>query len=132
MNTNDIFRFRNFRVYKDVRIFRLELKNISKKMFPKEEQYCLTSQLWRALDSILFNIAEGAERHSDIDFSRFLNTSLTSLNEVVSCLDSALDDKYIKEDEYRYFFTMAESISRQLKSFISKVRKDNKRKGDYK
>ena len=132
MVTNDVFRFRNFRVYNDVREFRRELKEFSKKKFPKEEQYCLTSQLWRALDSILLNIAEGSGRYSDIDFSRFLNTSLTSLDEVVACLDAALDDKYINEGEHNYFFKKAESICKQLRSFTSKVRRDNQRKGDYK
>ncbi|PIR93496.1 hypothetical protein COT99_00300 [Candidatus Falkowbacteria bacterium CG10_big_fil_rev_8_21_14_0_10_43_10] len=43
------FRFRDFQVYKDARQFVKELKNLSKIKFPKEEQYCLTSQLWRAL-----------------------------------------------------------------------------------
>ena len=55
----EIFRFREFPVYKEAREFRKELKELSKKKFPKEEQFCLTSQLWRALDSILLNIAEG-------------------------------------------------------------------------
>ena len=49
------FRFREFKVYKDARIFSKELKQLSKK-FPKEELYCLTSQLWRALNSIILNI----------------------------------------------------------------------------
>jgi S23 ribosomal protein. len=121
---NDIFRFRQFPVYNDARQFRKELKDFSKKKFPKEEQFVLTSQLWRALDSILLNIAEGSDRYSDIDFGRFLNNSLTSLNEVVACLDCALDDGYITNDEHQYFFNKAENLARQLKAFSSKVRKE--------
>jgi len=64
---NTIFRFRNFPVYKDAKIFRKELKEIVKRKFPKEEQFCLTYQLWRALDSIILNIAEGSDRYSDVD-----------------------------------------------------------------
>ncbi len=75
--------------------FRGELKKLSKIKFPREEQFCLTSQLWRALDSIILNIAEGADRGTDKDFAHFLNISHTSLNEVVSCLDAALCDGYI-------------------------------------
>ena len=119
----DIFRFREFPVYKEARAFRAELKALSKKKFPKEEQFCLTSQMWRALDSILLNIAEGSDRYSDIDFSRFLNNALTSVNEIVACLDAAIDDEYINESEHVKFLNWGENIVRQLKAFSSKVRR---------
>ena len=121
----NIFRFRDFSVYKDSQKFRKELKEFSSKKFPKEEQFCLTSQLWRALDSVLLNIAEGSDRFTDRDFSRFLNTSLTSVNEVVACLDCALDDDYITKDEYDKYLVEAENLYKQLKAFASKVRKDS-------
>ena len=119
-----ILLFLDFPVYKDAREFRKNLKDISTKNFPKEEQYNLTSQLWRALDSIVLNIAEGSERYSDMDFSRFLNTSLASVNEVVACLDCALDDEYIDARTYQTYADAAEKLIRQLKAFSSKVRKD--------
>lgn len=119
----DIYRFREFPVYKEARAFRKELKILSKKNFPKEEQFCLTSQLWRALDSILLNIAEGSDRYSDVDFSRFLNNALTSVNEVIACLDVASDDEYISELEHDKYMKWGENIVRQLKAFASKVRR---------
>ena len=122
---SDIFRFREFPVYKDARQFRKDLKELSKNKFPKEEQYNLTSQLWRALDSVLLNIAEGSDRYSDIDFSRFLNNSLTSVNEAVACLDCALDDGYIVQEEHSKYLLRAENLIKQLKAFMSKVRKDS-------
>ena len=125
-NMNDIFRFRNFKVYKDARQLRKELRDLCKKKFPKEEQFCLTSQLWRAMDSVLLNIAEGSDRYSDIDFGRFLNNSSTSLDEVAACLDCAMDSGYITEDENKIFSAKAENILRQLKAFSAKVRKDNR------
>ena len=72
------FRFRQF-------------KELSGK-FPLEEKFSLTNQLWKALDSIILNIAEGADRGTDKDFAHFLNNAHTSLNEVVACIDLALDD----------------------------------------
>ncbi len=86
----------------------------------------MTNQLWRALDSILLNIAEGSDRYSDIDFSRFLNNALTSVNEVVACLDAALDDGYLSEKEHQDNFSQAEIIAKQLLKFSSKVRNPNK------
>lgn len=119
----DIFRFRKFPVYLLATEFRKELKTYSKENFPKIERYILTKQLWRALDSVALNIAEGSDHFSDIEFSKFLNTALTSLNEVVACLDCAFDDKYINEEKRDYFMSRAENIARQLKAFSSKIQK---------
>ncbi len=122
-----IFRFRDFPVYKEAREFRKELKQLSKK-FPKEEQFVLTTQLWRALDSILLNIAEGSDRYSDTDFGHFLNNSLTSLDEVISCLDLAFDDGYIGQNEVNYFVSWAEKLASQLMAFSAVVRQAGKNK----
>ena len=127
--TEKTFRFREFPVYKKAREYHKGLKELSKRKLPAEEQFCLTAQLWRALDSILFNIAEGSERYSDMDFSRFLNTAITSLNETVACLDAAQDDKYITNEEHDHYLIQADNIYRQLRAFSSKVRKDNIKKG---
>ena len=108
------FRFRKFQVYKDSQKFRRELKAFSKIKFPKEEQYCLTSQLWRALDSIILNIAEGSDRSTDKDFANYLNKSHTSLNEVVACLDAAFEDGYISENDVDYYLVKALNIANQL------------------
>ena len=119
---SDIFRFQEFPVYQVARELRRDLKKLTKDKFPKIEQFALTSQLWRALDSVLLNIAEGSERFSDLDFSRFLNTALTSVNEVVACLDAALDDEYVTLEEYQNNVKKAENIYRQLRAFSAKVR----------
>lgn len=125
--TNNIFRFKEFPVYQQARKLRRELKKISREKFPPEERYVLRQQLWRALDSILLNIAEGADRHSDKDFSHFLNNSVGSVNEVIACLDCAFDDNYIEEGMYKNLINNAENIIRQLKAFLAKIRKDNKK-----
>ena len=117
--------FKEFPVYKDARVFRTKLKQLTKQKFPKDEKFILTNQLWRALDSVILNIAEGSERYSDIDFSRFLNNALTSINEVAACLDAALDDDYITQEEHTHFTQEAGDIYKQLRAFSAKVRKDN-------
>ncbi len=111
------FRFREFPVYQDARKFIIELKQFSKTKFPPDERFGLLSQLWRALDSIILNIAEGADRGTDKDFAHFLNQSHTSLNEVVACLDIALDNEYIKADEHATYLTHAATVSDQITAF---------------
>ena len=124
--TYTIFRFRKFPVYQDTREFRRNLKQLSKLRFPREEHVSLRMQLWRALDSVLLNIAEGTDRHSDKDFSHFLNISLGSLNEVIACLDCALDDGYVPEREHQEYLMGADRLVRQLKALLAKVRKDDR------
>lgn len=115
------FRFRQFPVYKDALVFQGELKLLSRKFFPKEEQFCLTSQLWRALDSIILNIAEGADRGTDKDFAHFLNNAHTSLNEVAACLDLALNNKYIDEQVHAVYLQKAEGLANQLTAFRKRL-----------
>src|SRR3989344_4713237 len=115
------FRFRQFPIYQAARFFRNKLKRLSRQKFPKDEQFCLTSQLWRALDSIILNIAEGADRGTDKDFAHFLNIANTSLNEVVACLDSALDDSYITQATNEEFLREAEGMANQLTAFRKKL-----------
>lgn len=114
------FRFQDFQIYKDARNLRRELKILSKK-FSKEEKFCLTSQLWRALDSVMLNIAEGSDRGTDKDFAHFLNNAHTSLNEVVSCLDLALDDEYVSEKEYKEYLDKCEKLANQITAFRKKL-----------
>ncbi len=120
------FRFREFPVYRDTLKYILKVKSYSNRRFPKYERFGLTSQLWRALDSIVLNIAEGTDKYSKTDFSRFLNQALGSLNEVVACLDLALVEKYISYEKHDEFLSEADNLYRQLKAFSSYVRKIGK------
>lgn len=118
---NKKFRFREFQIYNDARKFAKELKDLSRQKFPREEQFGLVSQLWRALDSIILNIAEGAGRGTDKDFALFLNRAHTSLNEVVSCLDVALDNLYIDSEEHTHYLERAADMVDQLTAFRKKL-----------
>ncbi len=120
-----VCRFREFPVYRDLRALRKDIKQLTKERFPSEEQFVLRPQLWRALDSSILNVAEGADRYSDKDFSHFLNTALTSVHEVVACLDCAFDDGYIDKEEHQALLLRCENVLRQLKAFLAKVRRDN-------
>ena len=110
------FRFRDWGVYKNARLFRMEMKKIWKK-FPTEEAYALTDQIRRATTSILLNIAEGSNKTTDKDTRLYINRALCSLDEVVACLDVALDERYINKEEHLSSFECAAPLARQLKGF---------------
>ena len=111
------FKFRNWQIYKDLRKFRKEvLKEIISKI-PKDERFEIVSQLKRALNSSILNIAEGAYRKSDKDLAHFLNQADTSLNEVVACLNLYLDDGYINKNLHRKFINKVEKLIAQLAGF---------------
>ncbi len=111
------FKFRNWQIYKDLRKFRKEvLKEIISKI-PKDERFEIVSQLKRALNSSILNIAEGAYRKSDKDLAHFLNQADTFLNEVVACLDLCLDDGYINKNLHRKFINKVEKLIAQLAGF---------------
>jgi len=115
------FRFLNFKMYKDAKIFyRDVLETINK--FPKEEKYNLVDQLKRAGLSIILNIAEGCDRGTDKDFNRYLMNALGSLNEVVAGIDISLEDRYIDKNHYEKLMGEAEKLSKQLGGFSRKLK----------
>lgn len=121
------FRFRQFPVYGDARIFVRNVKMLGKKKFPVDERFSLTAQTFRALDSIILNIAEGSDRMTDKDFAHFLNMAHTSLNEVVACCDIALDSKYLSISEHRDCLSGAEVLANQLTAFRNSLLKSPKK-----
>jgi len=89
---------------------------------PVEERYALIDQLRRAMDSVILNIAEGSYRKTDKDFAHFLNQSQSSLYEVVSCLDLALDSRFIDSNLYNKFLNNAEGLAKQLSAFTKSLK----------
>ena len=115
------FRFRKFKVYQDAIIFRMNIKSLVVKYFPQDEKYQLSDQILRAVNSIVLNIAEGADRGTDKDFALFLNRAHTSLNEVVACLDIALKENHITTKFYENLVEEAEALANQITAFRRKL-----------
>ena len=118
-----LFRFRRWPVYIAAKSFRKKIRRLAKDL-PESERYLLRDQMSRAADSICLNIAEGSNKLSDIEFSKYLNTSETSLEEVGCCLDLILDDGHITDLEFEGYLKEAEVLGAQLISFGKKVRNE--------
>jgi four helix bundle protein len=67
--------------------------------FPKFEQFGITSQIQRSAVSVPSNIAEGAGRGSEKQFSQFLHIAYGSLCELETQLLIAQNLKYTNEEQ---------------------------------
>lgn len=79
--------------------------------FPKKELFSLSSQVKRAGDSVVLNIAEGSTGQSRPEFKRFLGISLRSAIEVVACLYLALTRNISRNKN-------TENYTRNMKFFV--------------
>ncbi|UZJ38156.1 four helix bundle protein [Prosthecochloris sp. SCSIO W1103] len=90
--------------------------------FPKEEMYCLTSQLRRAAVSVPANIAEGFVKQSDADKLRFFNISQGSLEECRYYFLLVSDLGYLSDD-LKEIQNLATEVSRLLHAYMREIRK---------
>lgn len=80
------FRFEELKVWQNALDLSNEIDLLVKK-FPVEERFSLSSQIKRAADSVVLNIAEGSTGQTAPEFKRFLNIALRSGIEVLpACL----------------------------------------------
>ena len=97
------------------------------KNFPDLEKFGMVSQLRRAAISISMNIAEGSDRKSDTEFKRFLRFSIGSIEEVVTVLYIALDQKYIEQKEFDYLYNQSNQLVSKINALIKSLRPNQKR-----
>jgi four helix bundle protein len=111
---------KNLEVYK----FSLELvKEIYKhtKLFPKEEQFVLVTQLRRAAISVSSNLAEGAARLSSKEKKRFYEIARASLVEIDTQIEISLMLEYLRKENIVDFEKYEESVFRMLSKMISNL-----------
>ncbi|MEO5782060.1 MAG: four helix bundle protein [Ginsengibacter sp.] len=107
------FRFEELKVWQKA----LELCNeidIMTKGFSKEERYSLSSQIKRAADSVVLNIAEGSTGQTIPEFKRFLNIALRSAVEVVACLFISKTRFYIQEEIFKKQYEQYEILCKMI------------------
>lgn len=87
------------------------------------KDYAFKDQIQRASVSIMNNIAEGFERSSDKDFSRFLYIAKASAGEVRSMLYLASELKYIDTDKSQDLISQTRKLSGSIGKFIKYLNK---------
>ncbi len=93
------------------------------KSFPTSETYGLVSQMNRAAVSIPSNIAEGAGRNGNKEFTQFLNTSMGSCFELETQLLLAYEFSYIKKDDLEILILNINKLEKMINALISTLRK---------
>jgi len=114
------FRFENLEVWKLAREFASEIYKVTRE-FPDTEKFGMVTQIRRAAISVSMNIAEGSDRKSDAEFKRFLRFSIGSLEEIVTVLYIALDQKYIKQKEFDTIYTSANQLALKINALIKSL-----------
>jgi len=94
----------------------LSIYRITKK-YPKEELFCLVSQMRRAAISITANIAEGYIRLGVKDKLHFYNISQGSLEEIRNFIILSKDLGYITLEEKETLGLMASEVSKILNAY---------------
>ncbi|HEY8689828.1 MAG TPA: four helix bundle protein [Chitinophagaceae bacterium] len=88
-----------------------------------KSNFRLIGQIEGSSGSIMDNIAEGFERGTRAEFIQFLGYSKGSCGELRSQLYRALDRKYINQQQFDEFYSLAVRISSMLQKFISYLQK---------
>jgi four helix bundle protein len=114
------FKFEDLRVFQSAALLSNKIDLLTES-FPKKEMYSLGSQIKRAADSVVLNIAEGSTGQSKPEFKRFLGIALRSGIEVVACLYLAFTRKYISEADYRSLYAEYEVLSKMITSLKNSI-----------
>jgi four helix bundle protein len=86
--------------------------------FKTNKDYSFKDQIQRASVSVMNNIAEGFERQSEREFTKFLYYSKGSSGEVRSMLELAFDLKYIDNSQLQYLRHASTNLSVKIYRLI--------------
>jgi four helix bundle protein len=116
--------------FKELKVWQLS-RNLVKEIykitadFPTTEKYGLVSQLRRCVVSIPSNIAEGAGRKTDKDFTQFLSISLGSAYELETLIILSFDVNLIKDDQLQNLSNKISEIQKMTNGLIKTLRQES-------
>jgi four helix bundle protein len=95
-----------------------ELTLLVYQLFKDNRDYGFRDQIQRASISIMNNIAEGFERHTDKELRCSLYIAKGSCGEVRSMLYIARELRYMNESDFNHLFQLSVDASKLLSGFI--------------
>ena len=108
--------FKELKIWQKSRKFVKDIYILTNQL-PKDELFVLSSQMRRAAISIPSNIAEGAGRESDKDFSRFLDIANGSAFELESQIYIACDLEYYSVEQMDIYLEKVQEIQKMIFHF---------------
>ncbi|MBU0880122.1 MAG: four helix bundle protein [Patescibacteria group bacterium] len=118
--------FEDVKAWQLAKNFRKNIYFVSK-YFPKEELYCLTSQIRRAAISIHSNIAEGYGRYNFQENIQFCRIARGSINEVLDQLYVALDTDYITKEEFNNLYNEGREVELVINGYIGFLKRQKEK-----
>lgn len=100
----------------------IEIHHLTRKKFPREEKYELSSQLRRAAYSVPANIVEGSQREHPKESLHFCSIASASLAEVGYGLHAARRLGYLLPAEYDDFEQKVRLIASPLRGLMARYR----------
>jgi four helix bundle protein len=85
------------------------------------KDFCFKDQICWAVVSVSNNIAEGFDRRSDADFSRFLFIAIASSSEVKSVIHLTEKLKYISTGQKNFLLEKADEVSKIIRGLIKSI-----------
>ena len=109
--------FKNLRVWHAARALAVRVVDVFPERIGKRVPR-LRSQAIRAATSVEWNIAEGCGRSGRAEFLQFVETALSSLNELEAQLSFARDTRVIDNTTHSHLYDRVDVVRRMLISFM--------------
>lgn len=113
-----IQKFEDIIAWQKAQEFAVEIYTVFKDL----RDFSFRDQVCRAVVSISNNIAEGFDRSSNADFSRFLYIAIGSCSEVKSMLYLAVRLKYISNEQNKQLLEKGNDISKIIRGLIKSIK----------
>jgi four helix bundle protein len=115
--------FVDLEVYKECRMLRKNISDLTKKYFPESEKNKLTDQIIRCSRRVTACISEGYGRYYYKENIQFCRMARGSLSETLEHLITAFDEKYITADLLKANKSKIDTCGKLLNGYINYLKK---------